>query len=426
MTALFEPRLQRPLLDVDPVVADLILREEERQRKGIELIASENYASQAVLEATGSVLTNKYAEGLPHRRYYGGCVWIDEVEDLARKRACELFGADHANVQPHSGSQANAAAYWSIIKPGDTILAMRLDQGGHLTHGSPVNFSGQVYRIVSYGVDPETERIDYDALASLAREHRPQLIVAGATAYSRSIDFDRFAEVARDVGARLLVDMAHIAGLVAAKEHPDPVPVSDIVTTTTHKTLRGPRGGMILCRAELAKDVDRAVFPTWQGGPLEHVIAAKAVALGEAMLPEFRQYARRIVENARCLAEALSGHGFRIVSGGTDNHLVLVDLRPKGVTGKVAEEALDAAGITTNKNMIPFDPEKPMVTSGLRLGTPIVTTRGMGPDEMRRIAAWINRVIEAPGDESVRAAVIGEVGDMAGAYPLPVAGGRSA
>jgi glycine hydroxymethyltransferase len=426
MTALFEQRLERPLADVDPVIADLIRREEARQRMGIELIASENYASRAVLEATGSVLTNKYAEGLPHRRYYGGCVWIDEVEDLARKRACELFGAEHANVQPHSGSQANAAAYWSIIKPGDTILAMRLDQGGHLTHGSPVNFSGQVYRIVSYGVDPETERIDYDALAALAREHRPQLIVAGATAYSRAIDFDRFAEVARTSSARLLVDMAHIAGLVAAGEHPDPVPVSDIVTTTTHKTLRGPRGGMILCRAELAKDVDRSVFPTWQGGPMENVIAAKAVALLEAMQPEFKDYARRIIDNARCLSDALAGHGFRIVSGGTDNHLVLVDLRPKGVTGKVAEQALDAAGITTNKNMIPFDPEKPMVTSGLRLGTPIVTTRGMGPDEMRRIASWINRVLESPADEGVRATVGAEVSEMAGGYPLPVAGGRTA
>jgi glycine hydroxymethyltransferase len=423
MTAQFEPRLALPLAEVDPAVSELIRQEEARQQLGIELIASENYASRAVLDATGTVLTNKYAEGLPHRRYYGGCVWIDEIEDLARERACRLFGAAHANVQPHSGSQANAAAYWSLIEPGDTILAMRLDQGGHLTHGSPVNFSGQLYRPVAYGVDPVTERIDYDGLAALAREHRPRLIVAGATAYARVIDFDAFAQVARDVGARLMVDMAHIAGLVAAKEHPDPVPVSDVVTTTTHKTLRGPRGGMILCTDEHAKSIDRAVFPTLQGGPLEHVIAAKAVALQEAARPEFQTYARRTIENARALADALTGHGFRIVSGGTDNHLVLVDLRPKGVTGKAAETALDAAGITTNKNMIPFDPEKPAVTSGLRLGTPVVTTRGMGRADMARIAAWINRVVEDLESAETIAAVGAEVRELAGSYPVPGLGG---
>jgi glycine hydroxymethyltransferase len=412
-------RLSRPLHEVDPVIAEIIRREEDRQRYGIELIASENYASRAVREATGSVLTNKYAEGLPHRRYYGGCEWVDAAEDLARERAKALFGAEHANVQPHAGSQANMAAYTALISPGDTILAMRLDQGGHLTHGSPVNFSGQFYRVVAYGVTADDERIDYDEVARLAAEHHPQVIVAGATAYPRAIDFERFAEIARDCGARLLVDMAHIAGLVAADLHPDPMPVADIVTTTTHKTLRGPRGGMVLCREEHAKAVDKAVFPTLQGGPLEHVVAAKAVALHEAMQPEFRLYQECVLENAAVLAEALAGFGFRIVSGGTDNHLLLVDLRPKGVTGKVAEAVLDLAGITTNKNMIPFDPAKPMVTSGLRLGTPAVTTRGFGPFEMRRIAAWINQVLENPTDEDGQRRVRAEVAELAGSFPVP-------
>ncbi len=412
-------RLSLPLGEVDPEIAEIVRREEHRQRFGLELIASENYCSRAVREATGSVLTNKYAEGLPHKRYYGGCEWVDAAEDLARERAKQLFGAQHANVQPHSGTQANMAAYLALCSHGDTILAMRLDQGGHLSHGSPVNFSGKFYQVVSYGVDQETERIDFGQLAALAREHKPRVIVAGATAYPRALDFERFAEIAREVGARLLVDMAHIAGLVAADLHPDPIPVSDVVTTTTHKTLRGPRGGMILCTEELQKDIDRAVFPTSQGGPLEHVIAAKAVALYEAMQPEFRIYQENIIENARALADALASHGFRIVSGGTDNHLMLVDLRPKNVTGKDAELALDRAGITTNKNMIPFDPQKPFVTSGLRLGTPAVTTRGLGPDEMRLIAAWITRVIEHIDDETVIRQVREEVAELCSNFPVP-------
>jgi glycine hydroxymethyltransferase len=411
--------LLRPLADVDPEIAEIVRQEEDRQRYGIELIASENYASRAVLQTVGSVLTNKYAEGLPHKRYYGGCEWVDRAEDLARDRAKALFGADHANVQPHSGSQANMAAYMALLGIGDTIMAMRLDQGGHLTHGSPVNFSGKLYHIVAYGVDQVTERIDYAGLAALAREHRPKLIVAGATAYPRVFEFDRMAEIAREVGAYFLVDMAHIAGLVAADLHPDPVPVADVVTSTTHKTLRGPRGGLILSKAEHATTVDKAVFPNLQGGPLEHVIAAKAVAFHMAMQPEFRAYQARIIENAKTLADALTAHGFRIVSGGTDNHLMLVDLRPKGVTGKVAEAALDRAGITTNKNMIPFDPEKPFVTSGLRLGSPAVTTRGFGPEEMRRVAAWITTVIEHIEDEATIAHVRAEVAEIAGAYPVP-------
>ncbi len=412
-------RLSLPLDQVDPEIAEIVRREEHRQRFGLELIASENYCSRAVREATGSVLTNKYAEGLPHKRYYGGCEWVDAAEDLARERAKQLFGAQHANVQPHSGTQANMAAYMALCQHGDTILAMRLDQGGHLSHGSPVNFSGKFYQVVAYGVDQETERIDFGQLAALAREHKPRVIVAGATAYPRALDFERFAEIAREVGARLMVDMAHIAGLVAADLHPDPVPVSDVVTTTTHKTLRGPRGGMILCTEELQKDIDRAVFPTSQGGPLEHVIAAKAVALYEAMQPEFRVYQENIIDNARTLADALAGHGFRIVSGGTDNHLLLVDLQPKNVTGKEAEAALDRAGITTNKNMIPFDPQKPFVTSGLRLGTPAVTTRGLGPDEMRLIAAWITRVIENISDEAVIQRVRQEVAELCSNFPVP-------
>jgi len=409
----------RPLDAVDPEIAAIIRKEEDRQRLGIELIASENYASRAVREATGSVLTNKYAEGLPFKRYYGGCEWVDAAEDLARERAKRLFGAEHANVQPHAGSPANMAAYLALLEIGDTILAMRLDQGGHLTHGSPVNFSGKFFKVVSYGVDARTEVIDYAELARLAAEHRPKVIVAGATAYPRRIDFARFAEIAAGAGARLLVDMAHIAGLVAAGLHPDPVPVSDIVTSTTHKTLRGPRGGLILCKAEHAAAVDKMVFPRLQGGPLEHVIAAKAVAFHEAAQPAFRDYQARVVDNARALADALAGHGFRIVSGGTDNHLLLVDLRPKGITGKLAEAALDRAGITTNKNMIPFDPEKPLVTSGLRLGTPAVTTRGFGSDEMARIAGWITQVIEHADEEAVIARVRAEVAGMAGAFPVP-------
>ncbi|MFN2114216.1 MAG: serine hydroxymethyltransferase [Anaerolineae bacterium] len=412
--------LLRPLAEVDPKIAAIIHKEEDRQRYGIELIASENYTSRAVLDATASVLTNKYAEGLPDKRYYGGCEWVDRAEDLARERAKQLFGADHANVQPHAGSPANMAAYFALMEPGDTLMAMRLDQGGHLTHGHSVNFSGMLYNIVSYGVDRETERIDYDELATLARESKPQIILAGATAYPRQFEFERIAEIAREVGAYFMVDMAHIAGLIAAKLHPDPVPFADVVTSTTHKTLRGPRGGLILSTEEHAKAIDRAVFPNLQGGPLEHIIAAKAVAFELAMTPEFREYQGRVIANAKALAAALAENGFRIVSGGTDNHLMLVDMQPKGVTGKAAEEALDRAGITTNKNMIPFDPEKPFVTSGLRLGSPAVTTRGFGVDEMRRVAAWITEVLENIEDEATIERVRAEVREMAGAYPVPM------
>ena len=412
-------QLQRPLVEVDPEIERIIEREERRQRLGIELIASENYCSAAVREATGSVLTNKYAEGLPGKRYYGGCEHVDEAENLARERVKALFGADHANVQPHSGSSANMAAYRALLQPGDRILAMRLDQGGHLTHGSPVNFSGTDYEVVAYGVDAQSERIDYHELADLAREHRPKMILGGATAYPRAIDFDRMAEIAREVGAALLVDMAHIAGLVAAKLHPDPVPVSDVVTSTTHKTLRGPRGGIILCTEARKKMVDKKVFPHLQGGPLEHVIAAKAVAFHEAAQPGFKAYQQRILDNAQAFAEALLEHGFRLVSGGTDNHLLLVDLRPKGVTGKFAEKVLDRAGLTANKNTIPFDPESPFVTSGLRLGTPAVTTRGFGPDEMRQVALWLDEVLSHADDDNVIERVRAEVADMAGAYPVP-------
>ncbi len=414
-----EDRLLAPLEAVDPEIAAIIGREARRQRLGIELIASENYTSRAVLEATGSIMTNKYAEGFPGRRYYGGCEFIDQAENLARDRATALFGAEHANVQPHAGSQANMAAYMALIEPGDKIMAMRLDQGGHLTHGSPVNFSGRLYEVVSYGVDRETEEIDYGALAELAREARPKLIVGGATAYPRQIDFGRMAEIAAEVGAYFVVDMAHIAGLVAAKLHPDPVPVADVVTSTTHKTLRGPRGGLILCREQHAKAIDSSVFPRLQGGPLEHAVAAKAVAFAEAARPEFRVYQERVVANARLLAEELAARGLRIVSGGTDNHMLLVDLRPKGVTGKLAEEALDAAGITTNKNMIPFDPEKPFVTSGLRLGTPAVTTRGFGEAEIRRVAAWIDRVLDDPEDADLLERVRDEVAEMTAGFPVP-------
>ena len=408
-----------PLEAVDPQIQALIGLEAERQRLGIELIASENYTSRAVQQAVGSVLTNKYAEGYPGRRYYGGCEHVDKVEDLARERAKALFGAQHANVQPHAGSQANMAAYSALIQPGDRILAMRLDQGGHLTHGSPVNFSGQLYNVVAYGVDPQTELIDYDAVAEQAKEHRPKVIVAGATAYPRQLDFARFAQIAQDIGAFLLVDMAHIAGIVAAGLHPDPVPLADIVSSTTHKTLRGPRGGLLLCKAEHAAAVDKAVFPRLQGGPLEHVIAGKAVAFLEAQAPSFRAYQAQVIQNAQSLAEGLAAQGLRIVAGGTDNHLILVDLRPKGVTGKAAEEALDRAGITTNKNAIPFDPQKPMITSGLRLGSPAVTTRGFGAAEMGRIAAWIGRVLDAPEDEAAIARVRAEVEEMAAAFPVP-------
>ena len=397
------------LAATDPEIADVIRRELERQNTTVQLIASENFTSPAVLAAQGSVLTNKYSEGYPAKRYYGGNAVVDEAEELARGRARELFGADHANVQPHSGANANMAAYLALLDPGDTVMGMRLDQGGHLTHGSPVNFSGRLYHFVAYGVDDASETLDYDVIRDLARAERPRMIVAGATAYPRTIDFSAFRSIADEVGALLLVDAAHIAGLVAGGAHPSPVPFADVVTFTTHKTLRGPRAGAILCRDEYATAIDKAVFPGLQGGPLMHVVAAKAVAFREASQPSFSEYAAQIVRNARALAAALAGEGFRIVSGGTDNHLMLVDLRPFGVTGKLAQEALDRAGITTNKNAIPNDPEKPFVTSGLRLGTAAVTTAGMGEPEMGQIAELMARVLREPDDEQVT----GEVRDAA-------------
>ncbi|HTP25645.1 MAG TPA: serine hydroxymethyltransferase [Anaeromyxobacteraceae bacterium] len=406
------------LSKADPEVFRLIREETRRQAGGLELIASENFVSPAVLEALGSTLTNKYAEGYPGKRYYGGCEVVDKVESLAIERAKRLFGADHANVQPHSGSQANMAAYFALAKPGDTLLAMSLNFGGHLTHGSPVNFSGKLFKIVPYGLTERDETVDMDEVRSLARENRPRIIVVGASAYPRTLHFDRFAEIATSVGAALVVDMAHIAGLVAVGLHPSPVPYADIVTTTTHKTLRGPRGGMILAREEHAKSLNSQIFPGIQGGPLEHVIAAKAVALQEALRPEFKDYQRRIVENARALAEGLSRVGLRLVSGGTDTHLILVDLRPKKLTGKTAELALGRAGITVNKNMIPWDPEKPMVTSGIRIGTPALTTRGMGEKEMSLVAHVIGRVLDAPGDEAVLNKVRGEVEELCQQFPL--------
>ncbi len=389
----------------DPTIADVVRRERERQNTTIQLIASENFTSPAVLAAQGSVLTNKYSEGYPGKRYYGGNAVVDEAEELARTRACDLFGADHANVQPHSGANANMAAYMALLEPGDVVMGMRLDQGGHLTHGSPVNFSGRLYRFVAYGVDDATETLDYDAIAAVARAERPKLIVAGATAYPRIIDFEAFRSIADEVGALLLVDAAHIAGLIAGGVHPSPVPFADVVTFTTHKTLRGPRAGSIMCRSAYASAIDKAVFPGLQGGPLMHVIAAKAVAFHEAAQPSFSEYAAQIVHNARALADALGDEGFRVVSGGTENHLLLVDLRPFGVTGKVAQEALDTAGITCNKNAIPNDPEKPFVTSGLRLGTAAVTTAGMGEPEMPEIASLIARALRAVGDDQVASEV---------------------
>jgi glycine hydroxymethyltransferase len=406
------------LAEADPEIARLIREETRRQAEGLELIASENFVSPAVLEALGSTLTNKYAEGYPGKRYYGGCEVVDQVEQLAIDRAKRLFGADHANVQPHSGSQANMAAYFALATPGDTLLAMSLNFGGHLTHGSPVNFSGKLFKIVPYGLAQATETIDMDEVRRLAKEHRPKILVVGASAYPRTLHFDRFAEIAKEVGAALVVDMAHIAGLVAAGLHPNPVPYAEIVTTTTHKTLRGPRGGMILCREALAKTLNSQIFPGIQGGPLEHVIAAKAVAFQEALRPEFKEYQRRIVENAQVLAEGLKAAGLRLVSGGTDNHLMLVDLRPKKLTGKIAEEALGRAGITVNKNMIPWDPEKPMTTSGIRVGTPALTSRGMGAREMTLVASLIGRALDAPGDEAALAKVRADVKDLCRQFPM--------
>ncbi len=401
----------------DPAIAELIDKEVDRQRHGLELIASENFVSDAVLEAMGTPLTNKYAEGLPGKRYYGGCEFVDEVEQLAIDRVKQLFGAEHANVQPHSGAQANAAVYLAFLKPGETVLGLDLSQGGHLTHGSPVNFSGLLYNAIHYGVTAEG-RIDYDQMRKLALEKRPKMILAGASAYARIIDFEPFAEVAKEIGAKFVVDMAHFAGLVAAGFHPSPVPLADAVTSTTHKTLRGPRGGLILCKAEHAKAIDKAMFPGTQGGPLEHVIAAKAVAFREALDPSFKTYCGQIVANARTLADALIKRGFNVVSGGTDNHLMLVDLRSKNITGKAAEKALDVAGITVNKNTVPNETQSPFVTSGIRIGTPAVTTRGMKEPEMERIAELINDVISAPEDTANFAKVKDAVRELTDRFPL--------
>jgi glycine hydroxymethyltransferase len=402
----------------DPEVAEAILRETEREANKLELIASENFVSEAVLEAQGSVMTNKYAEGYPGRRYYGGCEYVDVVENLAIERAKDLFGVEHANVQPHSGTQANMAVYFAALKPGDTVLGMNLTHGGHLSHGSPVNFSGKFYNIIPYGVDRDTETVDFDELRRLALEHKPKMIIAGASAYPRVLDFERFGEIAREVGAYLMVDIAHIAGLVAHGLHPSPVPHADFVTTTTHKTLRGPRGGMIMCPEKHAKIVDKSIFPGSQGGPLMHIIAAKAVAFKEALTPEFRDYQKQIVTNAAALAAALAERGFRIVSGGTDTHLMLIDLQGQGVTGKEAEAALDLAGITANKNSIPFDPQSPFITSGIRLGTPALTARGMGTPEMETVAGLIQRVLSDIQDTGLQAAVKAAVEDLCGRFPL--------
>jgi glycine hydroxymethyltransferase len=415
--------LNRSLAEVDPEIARIVAAETARQNDGIELIASENFTSRAVMEAVGSTLTNKYAEGYPGKRYYGGCVHVDEAESLAIARAKALFSpgnpdAIHANVQPHAGSQANTAVYLACLKPGDTLLGMSLAHGGHLTHGHPLSISGKLYRVVSYGVSKETELIDWDAFQATAETEKPNLIIAGASAYPRTLDFPRFRKIADSVGALLMVDMAHIAGLVAAGVHPSPVGHAQFITTTTHKTLRGPRAGLIFCTPEWAKEVDRAVFPGIQGGPLEHVIAGKAVALKEAASPEFAAYQRQVVANAKALAESVASHGFRLVSGGTDNHLFLVDVGAKKLTGKVAEKALDAAGITVNKNAIPFDPNPPMVTSGLRIGTPAVTTRGMGEAEMKTIAGLIAEVLAAPEDAAVQARVKANVRELTSAFPL--------
>ncbi len=395
--------------NTDKQIYEIIMREKKRQKNNLELIASENFVSASVLEAMGSCLTNKYAEGYPARRYYGGCEYVDEAEALAINRAKEIFGAEHVNVQPHSGAQANMAVYFAVCRPGDTVAGMDLSHGGHLTHGHPINFSGSMFKIVSYGVNKEDHKIDMNELEKIAMTHKPRMIIAGASAYPRIIDFAGFREICDKCGAVLMVDMAHIAGLVAAGLHPSPVPYADFVTTTTHKTLRGPRGGMILCREKYAKEIDKWVFPGCQGGPLMHVIAAKAVAFGEALKPEFKHYCGQVVANAAALAKALQEEGFRLVSGGTDNHLMLVDLSPAGLTGKVVEKALDAAGITVNKNTIPFDPQKPMVTSGIRIGTPAVTTRGAKEEHMKTIAAFIKKAVDNHDKPEVLSGIKSEV-----------------
>jgi len=405
----------------DPRLYEMLMAEVDRQSNCLEMIASENHVSRAVLEAVGSVLTNKYAEGYPGKRYYGGCTFVDQVEDLARERAKQLFGCEHVNVQPHSGSQANMAVYMAVLEPGDTILSLDLAHGGHLSHGLKANFSGKFYNIVHYGVSRQTETIDMDEIRRMAHEHKPKLIVTGASAYPRTIDFATFGQIAREVGACHMADIAHIAGLIVAGLHPSPIPHADFVTTTTHKTLRGPRAGMIMCKAEHAKALDSRIFPGIQGGPLMHVIAGKAAAFGEALKPEFKAYQRRIVENAKTLAEALVRLGYRLVSGGTDNHLMLVDLRQvhPDITGKDAEGWLEQAGIIVNKNMIPFDERKPTLTSGLRIGTPAVTTRGLGPAEIKTVAGWIHEVISSHGNEQTAAKVRSQVLDMCGRFPLP-------
>jgi glycine hydroxymethyltransferase len=411
-------RFHQPLRDVDPDVHAAIQNEIRRQSEGLELIASENFVSQAVLDAMGSVFTNKYAEGYPGKRYYGGCEFVDVVESLAIERAKQLFGAEHVNVQPYSGSQANMSVYLAMLQPGDTILGMNLSHGGHLTHGHPLNFSGKYFKVVPYGVDRETETIDFKQLAQLAHEHKPKMVVCGASAYPRIIDFDRIAEIAHEVGAVVMADIAHIAGLVATGLHPNPVLNCDFVPTTTHKTLRGPRAGMVMCKEKYAKDIDRAVFPCAQGGPHVHIMAAKAVCFKEAMQPEFKQYQEQIIKNAKALAEGLAQAGYRIVSGGTDNHLLLVDVFSKGITGKDAEKALDAAGITVNKNTIPFDQNSPMVAGGIRIGTPAVTSRGMKEPEMRLIAGLIAEVLDQIGSEEVRKSVRARVLELTDRFPL--------
>jgi glycine hydroxymethyltransferase len=403
----------------DPAVFQAIQGERRRQQTGLEMIASENYTSPAVMEAQGSVLTNKYAEGYPGKRYYGGCEFVDDVERLALDRLKQIFGAERANVQPHSGAQANMSVFLAALVPGDTILSMDLAHGGHLTHGMRLNFSGKYFKIVHYGVRRDTERIDYDQVAAQAREHKPKLLLAGASAYSRLIDFAKFGDISREVGALFMVDMAHIAGPIAVKKHPDPVPIADFVTSTTHKTLRGPRGGFVLCKETWGQKINSAVFPGVQGGPLMHVIAAKAVAFGEALRPEFATHIGQVLANAQTIAAELARAGFRIVSGGTDNHLLLVDVMSKGVTGKIAEQALDAAGITVNKNMIPFDTRAPLDPSGIRIGTPALTTRGMKEAEMKRIAGWIAEVLTKPDDATVRERVHGQVRELCAQFPAP-------
>jgi glycine hydroxymethyltransferase len=419
-------RMNRPLRDVDPEIADILDLEARRQAVGLELIPSENLVSEAVLEAAGSVLTNKYAEGYPGKRYYGGCEFVDRAEQLAIDRAKQLFGAEHANVQAHSGTQANISVYMTALQPGDTVLGMNLAHGGHLTHGHPLNFSGKTYKFIAYGVRKDTETIDYEEIERLAGEHKPKMIVAGASAYSRIIDFERMAGIAASAGAVFFVDMAHIAGLVAAGVHPSPVPHADFVSTTTHKTLRGPRAGLVLCRQKWAKELDRITFPGTQGGPLMHTIAAKAVCLKEAMQPDFREYQKQVVANAKALAAGMARRGFRIVSGGTDNHLFLVDLHSRGLTGKDAQASLDRATITVNKNAIPFDPTPPMTAGGIRLGSPAVTTRGMREAEMEQIAGWICDVLARVGDTATEQRVRGEVAELTSHYPLYVRRWRAA